>query len=377
MTATGETPTTSTAAPAPSAPAAPAAPTPATTATTPEAPGGSDTPAPVTSQSFAEGFAQAEAKAKADADARRAERAAKKAEAAAKPPVEPTTMPETVEPKADDTDDATADDAAESDESETDDTPPVIAAPKKDGPVPLERHKRAVDNARAKGIEEAVAEVTKHYPWVGKVDPREIEQGLALREAVRRNPAALAQRLLARSGSAAPAGEAPDTLGAMPDPDVQTEDGRVKMYSEAAHKRSLAILARRLGEAFQAELAEVKSFVAEQRQAKAQVETERVVNDRVESLMKLPGAQEYLEDIVNLMESDGRLSDIGAYNRIVPAKLAEENARLKAKQAEEEARFKAGAGTVNPARAGTGTVGKRVYKADTDGFMRALQESAR
>lgn len=367
---TGDTPDVSTPAVTAPTPAAPAA-TPAPAPTPTETASGSGTPAPVTPTTFADGFAQAEAKLKAEAEAKKVERAAKKAEAAAlKPSVEPTTMPATTDEPADDTDD-TPGAEARADESETDETPPPPVK-KPDGPVPLDRHKKAVENARAKGADEVLAEVTKHYPWVGQVDPREIEQALAIREAVRRNPAAVAQRLLARRGGAPPAGAAPETADVMPDPDLQTEDGKHKMYSEGAHKRSLALLARRLGESFQAELEPLKAFVAEQQTVAHRSQAERIVTDRVESLLKLPGAADHLEEIVTLMERDGRLSDIGAYNRVVPPLLAEENARLRAEKAEAETRFKAGAGSMNPAGASTGSTGKRAYPATTEGFTRAF-----
>lgn len=370
---TGDTPSTPTAAPATPAPAAPAAPAAPTTTPAPETTRGSDTPAPVTPTTFTEGFAQAEAKMKADADAKKAERAAKKAEAATKPPVEPTTMPATTDEPAGDDDDATGAEAGAETPSETEASAPAAPVKKPAGPIPFERHKQAVENARTKGAEDAVAEVIKHYPWVGEVDPREIAQGLALRKAIQENPAAVAQRLLARSGRPSAPGATAETLDVMPDPDLQTEDGKHKMYSEGAHKRSLALLARRLGEAFQAELEPLKAFVAEQRAVSSASQAERIVTDRVESLLKLPGAQEHLEEIVNLMERDGRLSDIGAYNRVVPPRLAEENARLKAEKAEADARFKAGAGTISPAGGGTGTTGKRTFTANTDGFKRALE----
>lgn len=363
----GDTPLTSPTSSTPMPTVAPAAAPVETPTVTPEVTSGSGTPAPVTSQAFADAFQAEETRLKTVSHP----------PAPDTPSVEPTAMPATVEtPET-----ATPDTPPTADSDAEDDTPEAAATPPKaPGPVPLERHKRAVENARAKGAEEGRArgidEVREYYPWVGKVDPRDIERGLALTEAIRRNPAGVAQKLLARSGGAAASDATPD-LGVMPDPDLQTEDGKHKMYSESAHKRSLAILARRLGEAFQSEIADLRSFVAEQREGTARAQTEQVVSDRVEALMKMPGADQYLEEIVTLMESDRRLSDVGAYNRIVPAKLAEEVARLKSEHGVAEARLKAGAGALNPSGAGTGTTGKRTHKATTEGFMRAFEEASR
>lgn len=111
----------------------------------------------------------------------------------------------------------------------------VEPAPEQPGPIPFDRHKAALENARTKAAEEATAALRQRYSWAEQYDQNQVEQGVRLYQWLNANPQGFQEFLnqqLSAAGKVAPAAPEP------PQPDLRAEDG-TPVYSAGQMQKLL------------------------------------------------------------------------------------------------------------------------------------------
>jgi hypothetical protein len=343
-TGTGET-----TAPVTTTPTAPAA-APVVTPTV-----GSGTPAPATETkaptSMAEGFAQLAEQTKADPNP------------APVPATDGTLAEPVVEP-----------------------APPAAAAKpaKPQGPIPFAQHKAAVDNARAKGAEEALSQ-----HWSREYRPEQVQKAMELVQAMRADLPGFTRQLVSelqadpryrtQIQAQRQAAQGP------PPPDMVTADGSTKFYSE---KGTQALVNYHVQRAIQQVTEQLGQRIApieqdrQTREAEAQrTATVQRAEAEITEYETKPLFKENLPAILAEMEKDGRLGLAGAYARVVVPQLTPQKTAAQVR-AEERAAImreienRTGAGSLNPSAPSAARVGPTKFRSTKEGFQQGFQQLA-
>lgn len=226
------------------------------------------------------------------------------------------------------------------------------------GPLPLERHKAILENARKKAAEEAL----QPYAWVQKYgDPQTAQQRLAVTEWMERDPAgflrtwAASQNLDLSQVVPHASAPTPPRVEEPPQPDILLESGQMT-YSTERLRELLAYQERQLASRFERELAPIK-----QERAITQVQQEATLKARQEiaAAQSWTGFAEHRADIVAHLQHNPTATLRDAYIAVVPAKLAEREAKVRDEayqKALADIQSKAAAGSsVTPRTSGTGS----------------------
>ena len=91
------------------------------------------------------------------------------------------------------------------------------------GPIPLDRHKAVLENARREAREAAEREYKQRYGWAERYQPDQVEQSSRLYAWLNQNPRGFAQWLRSQIGEDGPA--VPAAPEEPPTPDLRAEDG--------------------------------------------------------------------------------------------------------------------------------------------------------
>lgn len=188
-------------------------------------------------------------------------------------------------------------------------TAPVVPAgsPEKKGPIPFEVHHTALDNARTKAREEALAEWRAQHGWAEQVDRAAVEDAQRLGRLYQTDRASF-WRQFTTEALADPMlrSEAARILGAKQpqppsDPDIPIVDDKgqpVAMLGDVVKK----LIAEALGK----EVAPIKERIAKedaQRTHAEEVQAMKTETDRIwGTVSKLPHFTEFQEDIGKAME---------------------------------------------------------------------------
>lgn len=143
------------------------------------------------------------------------------------------------------------------------------------GPVPLDRHTRAVENARQAGSNEAL----KTYAWAAgftKDDVADLNGALRLVRDLRKDPTAFAHNLNKELGltAAAPAETKPEAFS-LPEPELATQDGKRVAYSAAQVTTILEGFKTSLMAEMRKELNPLSEFVTTEQKTRESQEEQR------------------------------------------------------------------------------------------------------
>lgn len=201
------------------------------------------------------------------------------------------------------------------------DTGEVVAAPEKAGPIPFDRHKAALDNARAKAAEEAEAK----YRWLQQYgDQNALQTRLSVLQRAEQDPAGFARDFLHAAGidprtlvqQAAPQ----PAQDPRPDPDILLENGQTT-YSHERLQQLLEWERRQLTSQFQSELAPIKQErVVKEMQEKSLGQARQLLA----TAAQWPGFAEHKDEIKALLKSDPHITLHDAYIKVVPQKLTDQ-----------------------------------------------------
>jgi hypothetical protein len=209
------------------------------------------------------------------------------------------------------------------------------------GPIPFDRHQAALDNARTKAKDEALAEWRQQHGWAEHVDRAAVEQAQRVGQLYAQNRVAFVDQLLqdalqnqtdgpqilsligralaSRRGQSA-------QLETEPEPDLQTEDGR-GVYSATQLQKWRDWNNRQLEARFDQKLQPLQS--AEERRAQdaavAEMRTQAVTDAQalLTELRQSPGFKEHEVAIKAAMTADPKLSVEAAYRKVVVPKLSQ------------------------------------------------------
>lgn len=192
---------------------------------------------------------------------------------------------------------------------------PAVAAPQ--GPIPLEVHTKAIENARTKGAAEALAKHRETYGWAEKIQPQQLQQwgsianriatdrvGFGtdfLTELQQKDPAGFQAVMSKFGGNAQPANGngAAAPRAVEPDVEIRDDQGRVvgKAYSADANR---ALVQQLLTEAIGKEVGPLKTD-HERRQADQQRQNfERLQTETTERNHK--AADAILSDVYGILD---------------------------------------------------------------------------
>jgi hypothetical protein len=171
------------------------------------------------------------------------------------------------------------------------------------GPIPFDRHKAALENARTKTREEVTAQLEKQYApireFAQKFHSDPVASALQLMQELQANPfyapqltSAAARMLASQRGKTADS--------AMPEPDLQTPDG-MKLYSADQLAKRDEWLTNKLLAQVRGELAPVQQQYQQQQALQAQqqhrAQTAQAVKSLYESWKARPHFEDHKEDI--------------------------------------------------------------------------------
>lgn len=185
------------------------------------------------------------------------------------------------------------------------------------GPIPLEVHQKALENARAKASTEAIAQYREKYGWAEKIPEQQLKQWGSMANRIATDPIGYVSDLLkeieahpvhgpawkARNGAAQPAAAA-----ASLDPDVQIVDDKGQPVGKTfSAERVQAIVKQAVDEALGREVQPLKTEYANR-----QAETEKqrradLEKQQTEAAHK--SADSILAEIEKILDGDKSLFD--------------------------------------------------------------------
>lgn len=206
------------------------------------------------------------------------------------------------------------------------------------GPIPFDRHKAVLDNARR--------EYEQKYSWAKGIEPEQGYQLAGLARALATDPVATYRAIGAQLEAAGllkgANGQPPQPADQKPQPDLITEDGR-RVYSaqqaEALNDWAMKQMEQRIAQRFGPieQQFQMSQVMAEANSTAAQV---------LQEASQWPHFTECAVEIRDEMIRDKRLSLEGAYRRVVVPKLRQ----LERAAVLKELKQKPSATTMNPAR---------------------------
>jgi len=241
------------------------------------------------------------------------------------------------------------------------------------GEAPESRIQAAVANARR--------ELTERLGWAEDLNREEVQDAIEMLRDLSRDPKAFMQQIAAELG-----GDEPESD---PDPDLVSQDGKIRTYSEAAHRKIMANLEKRLTSRFSKEFRPAVEFTNEYRnrdavQARIR-QAQEIGRNALTEARKLPHFTENEEHISTKLASMDpnyrrQVGSIAALHMAYNAVLAEKVLPTLRQNTEKEvlAGFKksanASAGGIDP---GSGTGGKPPIKdGDVNALARRMEELA-
>lgn len=190
--------------------------------------------------------------------------------------------------------------------------------------APERRIEAAVRNARV----ETEKQIREQFKWTEGLNPQEVQRATELVGQLFRDPRAFYQQL----GSELNPVEDKDDPN--PEPDLQTEDGRVKAYSETAVQKLLANLEKRLTRQFKPALTfaeqSQKQAQDQERIAKITEEGRQLASEAIEHLKTQPHFEEHKLEIAKALQSMNpdfrrRVGTVAAlymsYNKVLAEKV--------------------------------------------------------
>ena len=186
-------------------------------------------------------------------------------------------------------------------------------APPPPGPIPFDRHKAVLEEARAK------------YAWVDKYgDSNAVQQRLAVTEWMERDFAGFARTYAANQGldlrSLLPHEQAaPAPVAEPPKPDVLLENGQM-VYSDERLQQLLAFQQQQMEQRFSQELAPIKQ---ERAISQLQRQSHDHAKQQLATAKAWPGFSEHEADLKQFLVANPTATLHDAYIGVVPAKLAE------------------------------------------------------
>jgi hypothetical protein len=218
-------------------------------------------------------------------------------------------------------------------------TPSTQPAPKPQGPIPFDRHKAVLDNARK--------EYEQKYAWAQGINPEQGYQLAGLARALAQDPVATYRAIGAQLEAAGllqgANGQQPPPPGSdKPQPDLITEDGR-RVYSaqqaEALNDWGMKQMEQRIAQRF--------GPIEQQFQmSQVMAEANSTASQVLQEASQWPHFNECAVEIRDEMIRDKRLSLEGAYRRVVVPKLRQ----LERASVLKELKQKPSATTMNPGR---------------------------
>lgn len=189
---------------------------------------------------------------------------------------------------------------------------PAVAAPQ--GPIPLEVHTKAIENARTKGAAEALAKHRETYGWAEKIPQQQLQQWGSMANRIATDPIGYAADLIkeieahpvhgpawkARNGGTAqPSAAAAATRAVEPDVEIRDDQGRVvgKAYSADSTK---ALITQAVAEAIGKEVGPLKT-AEEQRQTEVKRQ-EAARLEKAETDRSHKNADATLADLYTILE---------------------------------------------------------------------------
>lgn len=251
-------------------------------------------------------------------------------------------------------------------------TPDAAQAPTEAaGPIPFERHKAAIENARREAAERAAAE-WKQYEWAKSVDRRAVEQAAQIGQMYQRDPAGYVRQMLAeamqneqlapmvRSEAArllagARGHQAPAEVNLQPVP-VQLDNGQVvSLYSAEQIAALKQQWSQELEQKFAPAMQMTEQFKAAQEQMVKQRDADVFAGSFSGELRKLPQFAEHKAEIAARLAQVQLQSDHPAEVKAAALAIYNEVVLPKLQQAEQQKAVatlqqKAVAQTVNPSR---------------------------
>jgi hypothetical protein len=195
----------------------------------------------------------------------------------------------------------------------SEDDPDISTDPASAGPIPFDRHKAALDNARTKARDEAIAEYRSQYGWAEQVDPQQLENWTATAQQMSADPVGFLQRFAAELQTHPVYGPqlksaAARTLGARtapqddvePRPDLQTDSGDT-VYSAQQLNKWREWHDRQLEKRFDERLAPLTETHAQIQEARQRELIEHVstqfASEQLSQVKALPHYAEYAAEI--------------------------------------------------------------------------------
>lgn len=202
---------------------------------------------------------------------------------------------------------------------------PTTTEPTKTGPIPFDVHTRALENARAKAVEEWKGK----YGWAEQIDQQSLQEAIRIAQLSKADPIAYVQeyikelqghdtygpqlRSLAARALASARGQQQEQEP-QPDLPIQLEDGRVvHLYSAEQQAKREAYLQKQWMASVKQELQPmvktVEQVKAERDAAAAEAETQRYLETTWNDLLTWPG-----------MDDKGMRAEVGKYLEAHPSR---------------------------------------------------------
>jgi hypothetical protein len=240
------------------------------------------------------------------------------------------------------------------------------------GPIPFDRHKAILENARRQEQERVRREFEAKYGWAVKLDPDTVQQAITLARQLHEQPVEFLHRLYQELAAHPEYGR--DLSGEI-GPDYTDGQG-AQFYSAERVRQLLEQREARLRAEIQRELEPLRAFAA---QASQQAELARLVAESraladqeiTRARQSWPFFREHEKQIAEVLAAmpDSRRDAIGAIGALYEAYLTVVGPQLSA-QAREQVRHEmqekasAGAGVTRPGAGAAGRTGSRPKSVD-------------
>ena|ERR1700741_4391580 len=246
---------------------------------------------------------------------------------------------------------------------------------------PPEKWEGILGNART----EAVREFREKYGWAENLTKEQVEYAMQI--AGRLRTPAEARRLYEELGKELKELDPDDEEEAEPEPDLQSEDGKHKTYSDVRVRKLLALQEKRLLAKFRKEMQPTTEFTKAEQARRVEEDNaaraEAAAKEAVDSVMALPHAKEnrkHLSAELAAMEPQLRikLGPYGAmqyaYNKMLEKVVLPGYDKEADKRVRESFKRDANASAVNIRPGGKADIGKaKVKMGDVDGLARHIQ----
>lgn len=252
-------------------------------------------------------------------------------------------------------------------------------SPKTPGPIPFDRHESILKNAR----EEAV----KQFAWAQGLDPASVREALSLMKELTSDPRSFAKNLAGLLEPEKPA--EPEEEFTLPEPDLVSQDGKLKTYSNDAIVKMLDAYGRKIRKEILGEVKPALDFtesekanrVKADRMSQAKSSAARVLTEA----RKLPHFtkenEPKIQERVRTMDPQLRreLGPVGAiyhaYNTFVAEEISpsqQQTAEAKVREGFEK-KAATSRGSAHPTDAGSEAGKPQIRSGDVDGLAKYME----